>query len=269
LARRSSVRSSDVTEPKIAARAPDLRRRRRRRSSAATSDESLVPEKTGYGTYAIIGYGPQFLLLPSAATAVLPGPCRASEEGDDMTMRSLCVVATAAAATSTPAASISLRPVSIPPPPRRILAVAAEAHRSRGLRCHNVSSRKQLYIARGTAKIVMGIRAVESYDASFQLQAESDQLLRSLLSSDSFCKQVAKESGLVDAGATTEFSGLLFQPVPWSPTTKHGMPQVCALFFFTFTCNSMDFFHSLLPVCFSLRYYQSLNALLEKIGTPK
>jgi hypothetical protein len=53
--------------------------------------------------------------------------------------------------------------------------------------------------------------------------------------------QVAKESGLVDAGATTEFSGLLFQPVPWSPTTKHGMPQVCALFFFTFTCNSMDF----------------------------
>jgi hypothetical protein len=45
--------------------------------------------------------------------------------------------------------------------------------------------------------------------------------------------QVAKESGLVDAGATTEFSGLLFQPVPWSPTTKHGMPQVCALFFFT------------------------------------
>jgi hypothetical protein len=142
-----------------------------------------------------------------------------------MTMRSLCVVATAAAATSTPAASISLRPVSIPPPPRGILAVAAEAHRSRGLRCHDVSSRKQLYIARGTAKIVMGIRAVESYDASFQLQAESDQLLRSLLSSDSFCNQVAKESGLVDAGATTEFSGLLFQPVPWSPTTKHGMPQ--------------------------------------------
>ncbi len=89
-----------------------------------------------------------------------------------MTMRSLCVVATAAAATSTPAASISLRPLSIPPPPRRILAVADEAHRSRGLRCHNVSSRKQLYIARGTAKIVMGIRAVESYDASFQLQAE-------------------------------------------------------------------------------------------------
>jgi len=74
LARRSSVRSSDVAEPKIAARAPDLRRRRRRRSSAATSDESLVLEKTGYGTYAIIGYGAQFLLLPSAATAVLPGP---------------------------------------------------------------------------------------------------------------------------------------------------------------------------------------------------
>jgi hypothetical protein len=81
--------------------------------------------------------------------------------------------------------------------------------------------------------------------------------------------QVAKVSGLVDAGATTEFSGLLFQPVPWSPTTKHGMPQVCALFFFTFTCNSMDFFHTLLPVCFSLSCYQSLNALLEKIGTPK
>lgn len=69
-----------------------------------------------------------------------------------------------------------------------------------------------------------GIRAVENFDASFELQPEAQDVLVQLLSSDVFCTQVATQPG-VPEGSRAEFTGDLFQPVPWSPSTTHGMPQ--------------------------------------------
>ncbi len=43
-------------------------------------------------------------------------------------------------------------------------------------------------------------------------------------SKESFNLQVAKETEQAE-GTRVEYSGVLFQPVPWSPTTKKGMPQ--------------------------------------------
>ncbi|KAK9834856.1 hypothetical protein WJX81_004161 [Elliptochloris bilobata] len=70
----------------------------------------------------------------------------------------------------------------------------------------------------------MGIRAVESYDGAFELAEGSEQLLKTLLSSHTFCAQVVKQCNLPE-GVTAGFAGVLFQPVPWSPTTKRGMPM--------------------------------------------
>jgi hypothetical protein len=72
----------------------------------------------------------------------------------------------------------------------------------------------------------MGVKLVETYDGSFQLEPQSEQLLKSLLSSQVFCNQVAQQTGVgVDGDSSFEFTGELFQPVPWSITTKHGMPE--------------------------------------------
>lgn len=88
-----------------------------------------------------------------------------------------------------------------------------------GVRGRSVGERN----GRGDAFVVrMGIRAVESFDATFQLTAESDQLLRSMLMSESFLKQVGRDCSLVE-DVKPEFTGEIFQPVPWSQTTKHGM----------------------------------------------
>ncbi|CAI5952432.1 unnamed protein product, partial [Closterium sp. NIES-65] len=73
--------------------------------------------------------------------------------------------------------------------------------------------------------VVQGIRAVESFDTSFELDPQAKEVLVYLLSSDVFLQQVATQPG-VPAGITgTEFTGELFTPVPWSPTTRFGMPQ--------------------------------------------
>eukprot|EP01018_Ginkgo_biloba_P033167 Gb_00634 [translate_table: standard] len=72
--------------------------------------------------------------------------------------------------------------------------------------------------------VTMGLKLVESYDGSFQLEPQSEQILRILLSSEIFCNQITQQSGL-DADSSFEFTGELFQPVPWSAATKHGMPQ--------------------------------------------
>lgn len=57
----------------------------------------------------------------------------------------------------------------------------------------------------------------------FLVQCERD--LKALLGSETFCKQVSEQPGL-QPGAVYDFTGELFQPVPWSANTKHGMPQV-------------------------------------------
>ncbi|CAL8463244.1 g2778 [Coccomyxa elongata] len=68
------------------------------------------------------------------------------------------------------------------------------------------------------------IKAVDTYDGKFDLTKEAEGTLTALLSSEVFCKQVVKETQQPD-GTQVEYTGILFQPVPWSPTTKKGMPQ--------------------------------------------
>lgn len=75
------------------------------------------------------------------------------------------------------------------------------------------------------ARIVtqMGLKIVENFNAAFELQPEAEDALHKLLSSEAFCQQVVKECQLAE-GSEVKFSGQLFQPVPWSVTTRKGMP---------------------------------------------
>ena len=69
----------------------------------------------------------------------------------------------------------------------------------------------------------MGLKAIETFNSSFELQPEAETALHQLLSSQAFCKQVVKECQLPE-GTEVKFSGELFQPVPWSVTSRKGMP---------------------------------------------
>lgn len=76
----------------------------------------------------------------------------------------------------------------------------------------------------------MGLKVVHTYDSSFELKPECEEKLHSLLNSATFRTQLAGELSQQQSGASTssseyEFTGELFQPVPWSITTRHGMPQ--------------------------------------------
>eukprot|EP00897_Mesotaenium_endlicherianum_P001230 jgi/Mesen1/1134/ME000123S00304 len=77
---------------------------------------------------------------------------------------------------------------------------------------------------RKVGPITAGIRAVESFDSSFELQPDAKETLVKLLSSDTFCNQVGQQPG-VPPSSTMQFTGELFQPTPWSVNTKFGMPQ--------------------------------------------
>lgn len=66
------------------------------------------------------------------------------------------------------------------------------------------------------------IKAIECFDGSFELDPDNKTVLFQLLESETCCETVAKESGV---STPTIFTGLLFQPVPYSPGTKKGMPQ--------------------------------------------
>eukprot|EP00803_Ostreobium_quekettii_P000583 evm.model.scf_882.1 EVM.evm.TU.scf_882.1 scf_882:1499-2535(+) len=70
----------------------------------------------------------------------------------------------------------------------------------------------------------MGLKAVENYDGDFELGEESRDQLVNLLKSETFRRQVVKECKLGD-GVLVDFTGMLFQPVPWSPKTTKGMPE--------------------------------------------
>jgi len=69
----------------------------------------------------------------------------------------------------------------------------------------------------------MGLKIVENFNAAFELQPEAENALHKLLSSEAFCQQVVKECQLAE-DSKVKFSGQLFQPVPWSVTTRKGMP---------------------------------------------
>ncbi len=67
----------------------------------------------------------------------------------------------------------------------------------------------------------MSLRIIENFDGSFQLQPESQQILFELLTNTAFLEQVCQQVSCPDL----EFTGKLFQPVPYSTTTPKGMPQ--------------------------------------------
>ncbi|GAB4820722.1 hypothetical protein N2152v2_007768 [Parachlorella kessleri] len=69
----------------------------------------------------------------------------------------------------------------------------------------------------------MGLKAVESFDGSFTLDTVAQEVLFQLLHSEPFRQQVAQQCNLPE-GTGVEFTEVLFQPVPYSPGTKKGMP---------------------------------------------
>lgn len=66
--------------------------------------------------------------------------------------------------------------------------------------------------------MTMGVRAVPSYDGTFELADETRAKLVEQLGDPTFVRQVAANSGAEEA----EFLGVLFQPVPYSPGTPRG-----------------------------------------------
>lgn len=60
---------------------------------------------------------------------------------------------------------------------------------------------------------------------SISLEPEAKLVLEDYLSDQTFCSQV-HDNAKVESSGTVKFTGLLFEPVPWSPSTPHGMPQV-------------------------------------------
>ena len=81
---------------------------------------------------------------------------------------------------------------------------------------------------------------------NFEIPEEQKALLEQMLSSPSFCEQVGVNANLpADKVNRVEFTGLLFQPVPWSPSTKKGMPQVSPSVAFSFSPPSLLVFLTL------------------------
>ena len=66
----------------------------------------------------------------------------------------------------------------------------------------------------------MPLKIIEHFDSSFNLSPEAQEALFSLLRGQSFLNQL---SGQIE-GKTIEFTGLLFQPVPYTTVTPKGMP---------------------------------------------
>ncbi|GBF99986.1 hypothetical protein Rsub_12713 [Raphidocelis subcapitata] len=97
-----------------------------------------------------------------------------------------------------------------PPPPR---AAAPAAPRRRAAR----RPAPRLPVARS-------IRGIASVDGSVLLDDVSREMLTWGLSTPEFLADAAAASGLPQ-GASLRFTGALFQPIPWSPTSRYGMPQ--------------------------------------------
>ena len=66
----------------------------------------------------------------------------------------------------------------------------------------------------------MGIKVIEQFDGSFELEPDAKENLFQLLTSDAFITQVAGQCQCPQV----EFTELLFQPVPYSTATPKGMP---------------------------------------------
>ena len=66
----------------------------------------------------------------------------------------------------------------------------------------------------------MPLKIIEHFDSSFNLAPEAQEALFGLLQGEAFLNQL---SGQIE-GKTIEFTGLLFQPVPYTTATPKGMP---------------------------------------------
>jgi len=64
------------------------------------------------------------------------------------------------------------------------------------------------------------IKVVHQYDSGFTLAPDVKTALFGLLTNAGFLEQVAAQVG----GDRLEFTELLFQPIPYAPTTPRGMP---------------------------------------------
>jgi len=67
----------------------------------------------------------------------------------------------------------------------------------------------------------MGLKVVEHFDSSFELEPAAKESLFVLLQSEAFLQQIGQQSQCQQV----EFTELLFQPVPYSTSTPKGMPQ--------------------------------------------
>lgn len=66
----------------------------------------------------------------------------------------------------------------------------------------------------------MGLKIIENFDNSFNLEPEGKIILFNLLRGEKFLQQVSQQA----QGSQVEFTELLFQPVPYSSNTPKGMP---------------------------------------------
>jgi hypothetical protein len=66
----------------------------------------------------------------------------------------------------------------------------------------------------------MPLKIIENYDSSFTLEPETQEKLFNLLTGESFTSQIAQHLKCEQV----EFTGLLFQPIPYSSETPKGMP---------------------------------------------
>ncbi|MBW4686251.1 MAG: hypothetical protein KME40_14410 [Komarekiella atlantica HA4396-MV6] len=66
----------------------------------------------------------------------------------------------------------------------------------------------------------MSLKIVQNFDSSFTLEAQAQENLFKLLTSEAFLNQVCQQLQC----KKVEFTELIFQPVPYSLTTTKGMP---------------------------------------------
>lgn len=66
----------------------------------------------------------------------------------------------------------------------------------------------------------MKLKVIENYDSSFTLDPEAQATLFELLKNANFVEQVCQQT----RSRQLKFTGLLFQPIPYSQATPKGMP---------------------------------------------
>ena len=66
----------------------------------------------------------------------------------------------------------------------------------------------------------MSLKIVQNFDSSFTLSPASQEILFKLLTGELFLSQICQNWQCQEI----EFTELLFQPVPYSPSTPKGMP---------------------------------------------